>query len=68
MDDDIVFAKIDMSLNPPSVVNTQVVLDESLLDPSFTWVDITDAPIRPGIGWEYDDGNFIGPPPPPPEE
>lgn len=44
---------------------TNVVSALSALQP--TWVDITDAVPRPGIGWNYSEGAFT-PPPTPPQE
>lgn len=61
-----IYAKIDMTNDPGTVVNTQMIdptdPSNNTLDPSFTWVDITTLTCDDGspiqIGCTYDGTNF----------
>lgn len=52
-----VYAKIQDDV----VINTQVINDGDLLDPSFVWIDITDMSPQPFRGCGYDGENFTFP-------
>lgn len=61
----LIMAKIDMNSNPGIVVNVQMLDSDDLLDPNFTWVDISNLSPRPDIDWTYDGANFTSPIAPP---
>jgi len=48
------YAKIDTTQNPSMVVNIQVINTGDVMDPAFTWVDITLSDAPPSVGCTYD--------------
>ena len=56
-----VFAQIDMTNSPGTVVNTIVADVNDPMDSNYTWVDVTSMEPQPCIGWTYDGTNFSSP-------
>lgn len=54
----VIYTKIDTTQSPPIVVNVQVLNATDYMDPTFTWVDVTDMDPQPGLGYSYSNSLF----------